>query len=112
MEDRDGIDWTTTDKPAESVGRTPGAEPSSKRRVMTEARREQNRLAQRAYRKRQKEHRKQLKEAESRRYQTRRPRPLLKRCDSASKPISWFQLDIDQTDPGSDNTRQTNKKAR
>lgn len=37
--------------------------------------------------KRKKEHRKQLKEAESRRYQTRRPRPLLKRCDITSKPI-------------------------
>ncbi|RSL46769.1 hypothetical protein CEP54_013708 [Fusarium duplospermum] len=87
MEERDSIDWTTTDKPAESVGRTPGTEPSSKRRVLTEARREQNRLAQRAYRKRRKEHRKQLKEAESQRYQTRRPRPLLKRCDGALKPI-------------------------
>ncbi|RSL48838.1 hypothetical protein CEP53_009396 [Fusarium sp. AF-6] len=87
MEDRDGSDWTTSGKPAESVGRTPGAEPSSKRRILTEARREQNRLAQRAYRKRQKEHRKQLKEAELRRYQARRPRPLLKRCDSAPKPI-------------------------
>ncbi|EEU37329.1 uncharacterized protein NECHADRAFT_37081 [Fusarium vanettenii 77-13-4] len=86
MEDRDGSGWATRDKPTESVGRTPGAEPPSKRRVLTEARREQNRLAQRAYRQRQKEHRKQLKEAESRRYQARRPRPLLKRSDITSKP--------------------------
>ncbi|KAH7237186.1 hypothetical protein B0J15DRAFT_503425 [Fusarium solani] len=87
MEGKDSLDWATSDKPTESVGRTPGAEPPPKRRVLTEARREQNRVAQRAYRKRQKEHRKQLKEAESRRYQTRRPRPLLKRCDITSKPI-------------------------
>ncbi|KAI8722826.1 BZIP domain-containing protein [Fusarium sp. LHS14.1] len=86
MEYRDVINWTARDKPTESVGRTPGADPPSKRRVLTEARREQNRLAQRAYRQRQKEHRKQLKEAESRRYQARRPRPLLKRCDITSKP--------------------------
>ncbi|UPK91880.1 hypothetical protein LCI18_002815 [Fusarium solani-melongenae] len=87
MEGRDENDWATSDKPTESVGRTPGAEPPSKRRVLTEARREQNRVAQRAYRKRQKEYRKQHKEAESRRYQTRRPRPLLKRCDITSKSI-------------------------
>ncbi|KAJ4128039.1 hypothetical protein NW768_008323 [Fusarium equiseti] len=55
------------------------AQPSAKRRVLTPARREQNRLAQKAYRERRKEERKIIKEKRSRAKDNPRPRPLLKR---------------------------------
>ncbi|KAF5022517.1 hypothetical protein F66182_5419 [Fusarium sp. NRRL 66182] len=53
--------------------------PPVKRRVLTEARREQNRLAQKAYRQRQKQQRQLLKEAKARSSSISRLRPLLQR---------------------------------
>ncbi|RGP59529.1 hypothetical protein FSPOR_11286 [Fusarium sporotrichioides] len=56
----------------------------AKRRVLTLARREQNRLAQKAYRERQKEERNVTKEAIARARNNNRPRPILKRHDPSS----------------------------
>ncbi|KAF4993235.1 hypothetical protein FGRMN_6599 [Fusarium graminum] len=58
--------------------------PPAKRRVVTSARREQNRLAQKAYRERQKDERQRLKQQKSQVNQGRL-RPLLKRS-AASEP--------------------------
>ncbi|EYB23677.1 hypothetical protein FG05_30533 [Fusarium graminearum] len=60
------------------------AYPSTRRRVLTPARREQNRLAQKAYRERQKEERNIKKEAITKARNSTRPRPLLKRKDTCS----------------------------
>ncbi|KAM0198434.1 hypothetical protein ACHAPI_003957 [Fusarium lateritium] len=51
----------------------------AKRRVVTTARREQNRVAQKVYRERQKQERKILKQQKAQGGQRPRPRPLLKR---------------------------------
>ncbi|XEV03521.1 hypothetical protein FSHL1_008808 [Fusarium sambucinum] len=59
--------------------------PPTKRRVLTPARREQNRLAQKAYRKRQKEERNIKKEVIARVRSNSRSRPLLKRRVPCSK---------------------------
>ncbi|KAF4949229.1 hypothetical protein FSARC_13535 [Fusarium sarcochroum] len=61
-----------------------GTSPPPKRRVLTTARREQNRLAQKAYRQRQKEDRQRLKEAKAQVTHKQRLRPLLKRDDPPS----------------------------
>ncbi|KAF5009939.1 hypothetical protein FDECE_3881 [Fusarium decemcellulare] len=62
-------------------------EPAAKRRrVLTDARRESNRRAQRAWRMRQKENREKAKETKAQSCRTRQLRPLLKAYDIAPKP--------------------------
>ncbi|KAJ3528235.1 hypothetical protein NM208_g5203 [Fusarium decemcellulare] len=62
-------------------------EPAAKRRrALTDARRESNRRAQRAWRMRQKENREKAKQAQAQSCRTRQLRPLLKACDIAPKP--------------------------
>ncbi|WZH48594.1 BZIP domain-containing protein [Fusarium acuminatum] len=56
---------------------------ATKRRVVTTARREQNRVAQKAYRERQKQERKRLKQQKAQGGDRPRLRPLLKRGDSS-----------------------------
>ncbi|PLB53581.1 hypothetical protein P170DRAFT_473439 [Aspergillus steynii IBT 23096] len=86
--------------------------PSRRKRVVTEARKEQNRMAQRAYRRRQREER--LKNAQpprTQRYPTLRPLPPLQNPPShgpiprgstnLSDPIAGLAADLDwNSDPG------------
>ncbi|KAF4973675.1 hypothetical protein FZEAL_9267 [Fusarium zealandicum] len=61
---------------------TDSAKPPAKRRALTAARREQNRLAQSAYRKRRKEHGQKRREAPSRPDRERPLRPLLREASN------------------------------
>ncbi|KAF4466975.1 hypothetical protein FALBO_6124 [Fusarium albosuccineum] len=70
-------------------------EPAAKRRrVLTDARRESNRRAQRAWRTRQKENREKAKEAQAQSCRTRQLRPLLKANEIVPKPSTLVANDV------------------
>ncbi|KAJ4263236.1 hypothetical protein NW764_016186 [Fusarium oxysporum] len=76
---------TIRKRPSPNDSRDDSGNPPAKRRVLTTARREQNRLAQKAYRERQKQERIRLKQEKAQAARGQRLRPLLKRDDVPPK---------------------------
>ncbi|KAH7169363.1 hypothetical protein DER46DRAFT_645781 [Fusarium sp. MPI-SDFR-AT-0072] len=83
--------------------------PPAKRRVLTTARREQNRQAQKAYRERQKQERIRLKQEKAQAQATcgQRLRPLLKREDLSPMDSSEQQSSIGEISPRDEDVLET-----
>ncbi|KAG7411991.1 hypothetical protein Forpe1208_v008428 [Fusarium oxysporum f. sp. rapae] len=83
--------------------------PPAKRRVLTTARREQNRQAQKAYRERQKQERIRLKQEKAQTQATcgQRLRPLLKREDLSPMDSSEQQSSIGEISPRDEDVLET-----